>query len=135
MKKVVSGIIIMSLLAIGATALAHGPRSWGGSKQGAGYGCYGPGPGYGCSVEGPGYGRHMGRWSGDYDKKFLDETADLRKELHDKRFEYSEATRDPKTEPETITKLENEIRALQDKISEKAPRTAYGRHGGYGCRW
>lgn len=131
MKKVVSGIIIVSLLAIGATALAHGPGSWGGSKQGSGYGCYGPGPGYGCSVEGTGYGRHMGRWSGDYDKKFLDETADLRKELHDKRFEYSEAIRDPKTEPETITKLENEIRTLQERISEKAPRSAYG---GYGCR-
>ncbi len=49
-------------------------------------------------------------------KKFLNDTADLRKELHNKKFEYFEALRNPKTKPETITKFEKEMRELQDKI-------------------
>ena len=52
-------------------------------------------------------------------KKFLNDTAALRKELHNKKFEYFEALRNPKTKPETITKFEKEIRALQDKIYKK----------------
>ncbi len=59
-------------------------------------------------------------------QKFLDETAGLRKELYDKRFEYSEAYRNPKTTPETIVKLEREILDLQKKIYAKAP---------LGCGW
>ena len=59
-------------------------------------------------------------------QKFLDEAAGLRKELHNKRFEYSEAYRNPKTTPETIVKLEREIFDLQKKIYAKAP---------LGCRW
>jgi hypothetical protein len=66
---------------------------------------------------------------GGYDQKFLDETADLRKELHNKKFEYFEAVRNSETDSSTITKLEKEIREIQEKISEKAPRTAYRGRG------
>ena len=52
-------------------------------------------------------------------QKFLDETAGLRKEFHDKRFEYSEAYRNPKTTPETIVKLEREILDLRRKSLRK----------------
>jgi len=61
-------------------------------------------------------------------QKFLDETSGLRKELFNKRFEYFEAYRNPKTSPETIVNLEKEIRELQEKMHAKGPRT-------YTCPW
>jgi peptidoglycan hydrolase CwlO-like protein len=53
---------------------------------------------------------------------FMDDTAGMRKELHNKMFQYSEAYRNPQTNPETVTQLEKEIKELQKKIYEKAPR-------------
>jgi hypothetical protein len=87
---------------------------------------------------GPGYGGHMAGWGNPgatYDRKFLDETADLRKDLHEKRFEYAEAVRDPETSSKKTAELENEIRELQDKIHDKSPRRAfgYGAMRGIGC--
>jgi Cytochrome C oxidase, cbb3-type, subunit III len=90
---------------------------------GMGHGMMG---GYGM---GPGMmgGGMMGRYYNSEEcQKFLDETTGLRKELHDKRFEYSEAYRNPKTTAETIVQLEREIYDLQKKIYAKAP---------LGCRW
>jgi hypothetical protein len=55
-------------------------------------------------------------------QNFLDQNADARKELNSKRFEYFEAVRNPKTTPETVAKLEKEIRELQEKIYSKAPQ-------------
>jgi hypothetical protein len=55
-------------------------------------------------------------------QKFLKDTIDLRRQLHTKRYEYSEAYRDPKTKSEQLSKLEKEINDLQRKIVEKAPR-------------
>ncbi|MDQ7787913.1 MAG: hypothetical protein RDU01_09905 [Thermodesulfovibrionales bacterium] len=42
--------------------------------------------------------------------------------MHTKRYEYFEMIRNPKTTPETVTKLEKDIRELQEKIHEKAPQ-------------
>jgi hypothetical protein len=78
-----------------------------------------------------GYGM-MGPGKYDYSeecKKFLDETSKQRKELYNKRYEYSEAFRDPKTSPEDIAKLEKEIRGLQEEIYKKAQSTPQG------CWW
>ncbi|MFH1025052.1 MAG: hypothetical protein V1764_00035 [Nitrospirota bacterium] len=50
----------------------------------------------------------------------------MRKELNGKRFEYFEAVRNPKTDPETITKLEKEIGELKGKLNEKTPRGTRG---------
>ncbi len=88
---------------------------------------------------GPGYCSHMMGFYGTdesaFDQKFLDETTDLRKEHHNKKFEHFEATRNPETTTETITKLEKEIAELQNKIHKKALRRRFGSYGGYGCRW
>jgi hypothetical protein len=121
MKTLFVGITVVSVLALGTLAFAHSFGGWGGGH-----------------MMGSGYGGHMGGWTGprygteQTDQKFLDETADLRKELHNKRFEYFEAQRDPDTTTKTLTKLEKEIYELQEKIYKDAPRTAYRGYGGYG---
>ncbi len=61
----------------------------------------------------------MGRGMGPKEQKFLDGTVSIRKEFNQKRFEYFEALRNPKTTPESLTKLEKELLELQKKIYEK----------------
>jgi hypothetical protein len=119
MKKLLAGIAVVSIFAVAALAFAHGPGGWG----------------YGSHMMGIGYpGGHMMTGYG-VDQKFLDETADLRKELHNKRFEYLEARRNPESTTETLSKLEKEIRDLQDRINEKLPPIAYESSNRYGHCW
>jgi hypothetical protein len=122
MKKVFIGLTILTLIAVGAIAYAHGPGWYGGNQGGP---CYG----YGYHMKGARYGGPMMGWrGGSYDQKFLDETAGLRKELNEKRFDYFEAMRNPKTDPETVTRLEKEIGELQNQLYAKAPQ---GKGRGY----
>ena len=130
MKTLLTLIVAVSILAFGAMAFAHGSGGWGGGHM--------MNPGYGGHMMKQGYGGHMRGWtdSGNTptqtDQKFLDETSALRKDLHEKKFEYFEAQRNSETKRETIANLEKEIFALQDQISQNAPRTVYGGTGGYG---
>ena len=95
---------------------------WYGTRGG-----YGMGPGMmGGYGMGPGMMGGYGMGPGSYGmradcQKFYDETANLRKELHGKGFEYFEMTRDPKTKPEKSAKLQKEIADLREKIYSKAP--------------
>jgi hypothetical protein len=104
----------------GCGMMGHG---WGMGRHG--YGMMGPGWGMGPGMMGQyGYGRGYGMMGPEHGKKyqkFLDDTRDLRKALHMKRFEYFEAMRDPETTEETMTKLREETRDLMKKIYEKAP--------------
>jgi hypothetical protein len=90
------------------------------------YGGRGMGPGMmggygmGSGMMGPGYYNQN-----EECQKFLDETAGLRKELYNKRFEYGEALRNPKTTQETEANLRKEIDELQGEISKKAPLGCY----------
>ncbi len=111
-------------------------------KGPAAQGGYGMGPGmmrgYGMGrgmMGGYGMGRGMmggyGMGPGYYTyspecQKFYDETAALRRELNNKRFEYFEAIRNPKTTGDVAEKIEKEIRELEEKIYARAP---------LGCRW
>lgn len=54
-------------------------------------------------------------------QKFFDETVGLRRELHNKRFEFFEAARNPKTTGEALAKIEKEVRELEEKIFAKGP--------------
>ncbi len=98
-----------------------GPMMGGPGMMGMGPMMMGPGMGYGMM----GYG-----YSKAY-QKFLDETKDLRKQLNEKRFDYFEALRDPKTKPETISKLRRELYELKKKIYEKSPLKNFGYFGCY----
>jgi hypothetical protein len=112
---------------MGPEMMGHGMHGMGmmgpcmmGMMHGGGMG-YGTGTGmmHGMGMMGTGM---VGYGNVETYRKFLNETVDLRKEIHNKRFEYFEALRNPKTKPETITKLEKEIQELQNKIYEKTPR-------------
>ncbi len=54
-------------------------------------------------------------------KKFLDETTEIRKALHIKKFEYFEAKRNPDTPKETLEKLLKDIKKLKIQLYEKMP--------------
>ncbi|MEW6599468.1 MAG: hypothetical protein AB1499_00715 [Nitrospirota bacterium] len=89
-----------------------GPGMTGGMM---GPGMMGPGMmGYG------GYGM-QGTDPGAY-QKYLNDTAELRKKLHDKKFEFFEEARKPGVNRESVMKLEKEILDLQWELYEKAPR-------------
>jgi hypothetical protein len=123
-----------------------GPRGGYGMGSGMMGGGYGMGPGMmgGQGMMGGGYGMGPGMMGGqgmmggygmigpgkyDYSEecqKFLDDTVKERKELYNKRYEYSEAFRDPKTSPEDIAKLEKEIRGLQEELYKKAQKVPQG---------
>lgn len=88
-------------------------------------GMMGPGMmGYGMGPGMMGYGRGTGMWgyTPEEYKEYMDKTLSLRKKLHNKRFEYFEAARNPDADRKTLMKLEKELMDLQWEIYEKAPR-------------
>lgn len=130
MKKLLIGISVVSILAFGTLAFAQGMGGWGsGHMTGSNNGGHMMDRGYGGHMDGMGYGGHMEGQTGqgyEESQKFLDETVDVRKALHTKRFEYAEANRDPNTTMGTIRALEKEIYGLERQINEKAPATRRG---------
>ena len=141
MKKMIFVVTVALIFAIGGFAYSHGTGyngSGGGHMMGQGCGGNMMGQGYGGHMMGQGYGGHMMARGGENfedNQKFLDETRDLRRDLHNKRFEYMELTRNPDTSSDALEKLEKEIFGLEDRIQEKAPRTVMGRAGNMGqCR-
>ncbi|MBC8412425.1 MAG: hypothetical protein ISR96_06530 [Nitrospira sp.] len=128
MKKILIITGIISVLAMGTLAVAHGPGSgWGGGHMsGPGYGQHGMGAGHGQ----PGMGQGM--INTPENQKAFEETTALRREMHEKKFEYNEARRNPKATNEEIAKLESEVKEMHEKISGKFPQMRIGRNGGYG---
>jgi len=129
MNKLSICLIIISIFAVIGSVYADDPGSWGGynycpycGNDIGPHGVYGMGPGMmGGQGMGPGM---MGRgYQGQSPEcqKFYDETAGLRKELHNKEFEYFEAARNPKTTGEALMKIEKEVREFQEKIYAKGP--------------
>jgi Spy/CpxP family protein refolding chaperone len=128
MKRVNLRNILSTAAVLGttiATTAALAQPSQGGNGPG-----YGMGPGM-MGDCGMGYGMGPGMMGGYHGyspecQKFYDDTLALRKQLHDKRFEYFEVLRNPKTTGETAEQLRNEMKELQNKIYSKAP---------LGCMW
>jgi hypothetical protein len=53
-------------------------------------------------------------------QKYLDDTRELRRKMHGKKFEYSEALRNTETKPETMKRLQKEMWEIQKKIYDRA---------------
>ncbi|MDJ0624159.1 MAG: hypothetical protein QNJ17_14410 [Desulfocapsaceae bacterium] len=125
MKK----IIISSLLIIGlAAGFAYGHKSGHGYGMG-GYGGHMMGHGMmggGYGMMGGGYGNCPGmsgsgqKWDNEAKQKYFDETAELRREMHNKRFDYMEAYRDPNTTRAELDAIEKEIWDIHAELQEKA---------------
>jgi hypothetical protein len=102
--------------------MMHGGYGMGPGMMGGGYGM-GPGMmrgGMGPGMMGPGY-----YGQSEACQNFMNDTAEQRKELMNKRYDYFEAIRNPKTTPETAAELEKELREAQEKIYSKAPQGCY----------
>ncbi len=121
-----AGVLLICLPAFaGEKEEGHGARGC----------CYGPG----MHMWG-GPGMHMqgyGAWNKE-SRKFLDETVDLRKDMHAKMFDYREAWR--RGDEEKAKALEKELDELGKKLDEKAGdmglRRGYpGRGYGPGMMW
>lgn len=135
MKKTLAVVAVVAVLGLATAAFAgwgFGPGGHMGPGAGYGYGHmmgygYGPMMGYG------GYGPMTGYGHGPEGEKFLKETADVRRELHQKRFEYSEALRtgDERKAAETS----KDIETLVGQLREKAPEDYFagGRYGRGPC--
>lgn len=67
-----------------------------------------------------GFGRNG--WTSEQNQKFQDDTVELRKEMHHKRFEYMEAVRNPKSTRQQLSMMEKQMIDLRDKIYDKAPQ-------------
>jgi len=99
-----------------------GPGMMGpGYGYGMGPGMMGPGYGYGMGpgMMGPGYGNY-GFWNSKEGQKLLDETADLRKQLHMKMFEYMEMVRSGAPE-DKLEAAAKEIYKLRMQLFNKMP--------------
>jgi hypothetical protein len=92
MKKVFIGVIGLTFLLIAAAAFAH---PWGmmGGKTGQ------------ISAE---------------QQKFFNETKEMRKAMHDKKFELMEAYKTQTPDEQKIEGLEKEIAGIREKIQDKA---------------
>jgi len=130
--RTLNAILIQSRmhLAMFEHALRMGGGAYRFGRRGGMMGGYGPGYGMGPGMMGGhGYGRGprgYGREQSAACRTFLDETAGLRKELANKRYDYAETLRKPGTTPETLAKAEREIGELEEKIYAKDPG---------GCWW
>ncbi|MBL7031657.1 MAG: hypothetical protein ISR97_00555 [Nitrospira sp.] len=127
MKTILTTIAVLSILVIGTMAFAHGNGGWGSGQMGQSSGGHMMDRGYGGHM-GQGYGKGGGPGAG-VDQEFLNKTVDLRKAMHDKKFEYREAARNPETTNKELTKIEREMFDIKSKIREIAPRSANSGNG------
>ena len=139
-KRTISAIaVVLALVLVGGWAFAHG--SWG--KRGYGY----PGS---CFGDDPNLSPEQREKLRIQEEKFYQDTAELRRDLYQKRLDLQGLWADPKSDPEKIRAQQREIFDLQRQIREKAldqrlatreilpqeyfaqgPR-GYGHHMGYG---
>ena len=68
---------------------------------------------------GPGMMMGPGGYDSERYEKAMEETRELRKKMHDMKFEYFEAMRNPKTSREDLHKKQKEMWELRQKIHRK----------------
>jgi hypothetical protein len=102
MRKIIVGVMALTLLLITAAAFA---RPWGPGMKVAD-----------ASVE---------------QQKFFDETRELRKAMHDKKFELREAYRAQVPDEQKIAKLEKELSDMREKIRSRADELGIGPGAGF----
>ena len=90
----------------------------GSGMMGGGMGMMGPGMMMGSGMMGSGMGiRNMQQYD-----KFMNYTKELRLKLHDMRFEYIEAMRNPKTTIGDLRHMMEKMAKLRQEIMQKMPK-------------
>ena len=111
-KSVFSIVIVAGLLAVATAAFAFGPGN------NSGYNRMGRGGGYGGQMmDGEGYG--MGWNGGAVDRKFWDETADLRNSMYQKHLALNNVLTAPEVDEAQARALQNELNTLQAEMAQK----------------
>lgn len=112
MKKICAGLLMLCLLAVASVVFSADKDT----------SCV-------CNMKGPAPIKEPMRgfyWQTPECQKFYDETVTLRKQLHDREFDYFEAARNPKTLGGELEKIESDLQDLNKKIYSQAP---------IGCWW
>ena len=107
--------VIVAVVLVGGWAFAH--RPWG--ARGYGYGGCGHGDPYGSSPYSTLTPEQREKLQAQ-EQKFYQDTAELRRELHQKRLELQGLWIDPNADPEKIKAKQREVSELQRRIQEKA---------------
>lgn len=119
MKKTRNTLTVIAVIAavvlLGGWAFAHGP--WG--ERGYGYGGSGHGYPYGSSPYSSLTPEQREKLQAQ-EQKFYQDTAELRRELYQKRLELQALWADPKADPEKIKAKQGEVSELQRRIQDKA---------------
>jgi hypothetical protein len=102
--------IVLAIVLVGGWVFAHGP----GGKRGYGHREYGYGDPYSNLTS------EQREKLQAQEEKFYQDTAQLRKELYQKRLELQGLWIDPKADPEKIKAKQREVFELQSRIQEKA---------------
>lgn len=102
--------IVLAIVLVGGWAFAHG--RWGG--RGYGHHEYGHGDPYSNLTS------EQREKLQAQEEKFYQDTAQLRRELYQKRLELRGLWIDPKSDPEKIKAKEREVFELQSRIQDKA---------------
>ncbi|NIS63458.1 MAG: periplasmic heavy metal sensor [Proteobacteria bacterium] len=102
--------IALAVVLVGSWAFAHG--TWGG--RGYGHRGYGHGDPY------SNLSSEQREKLQAQEEKFYQDTAQLRKELYQKRLELQGLWMDPKADPEKIKAKQSEVFELQRRIQDKA---------------
>ncbi|PLX47483.1 MAG: hypothetical protein C0613_13740 [Desulfobulbaceae bacterium] len=77
----------------------------------------GPGMGHGMMA-----GRMMNRMSAENQQRFMDDTVELRKEMHTLRFAYMEAMRNPDTRLAELADMEQQMLDIRKDMLRKAEK-------------
>jgi Spy/CpxP family protein refolding chaperone len=102
--------IVVAIVLVGGWAFAHGPLG------GRGYGHHGYGYGDPYSNLSPEQREKLQA----QEERFYQDTAQLRRELYQKRLELRGLWVDPKADPEKIKAKQREVFELQSRIQDKA---------------
>ncbi len=102
--------IILAFVLVSGWAFAHGPRGSKGHRD--------PGCGYGYPYSD--LSSEQRERLQAQEQKFYQDTAELRRELYQKRLELQGLWADPKADPEKIKAKQGEVSELQRRIQDKA---------------
>jgi hypothetical protein len=104
----------------------HSQGMMGGRGMMGGHGMMGATDQQNCSYGCSGVSAANGHMQNVENQKFMDDTVNLRKQMHSLRFDYMEAHRNPATSKEDLNALQQQMSELHGKINSFSSQTELG---------